>query len=381
MTVYKDGRSGAWYIDVRMKGHPRVRRKSPVQNKRGAEKYERKVREELLDGTFEKADEPVPTLGEWQEQFIALHSIPKGLRPNTIDDQRSAFKNHLIPVIGAKTKVDTIGSRQALAVRAAMFSKGLKPKTVKNALDVLSVAVKFYYLSRELPLPRLFENVTVKVPKVPKQFWRPSQYAQLVASASTPEQRVAILLMGDCGLRRGEVIALEWSHIHREPKPHIVVQRSCSGGHWGPTKGGRPRTVPMTTRLVQALDQLPRSIRAPWVLPRVPGGEQPHTSHSLSWLVAMVERNAGLGVEPPKRKDGKGKRSPWGQLHRLRHTYGTRLAAAGVSARNIQELMGHENLKTSAIYIHLIEGAQDSAVAELEAFDHAAAAATEAVAS
>lgn len=251
----------------------------------------------------------------------------------------------------------------------------------KNALDVLSVAVKFYYLSRELPLPRLFENVTVKVPKVPKQFWRPSQYAQLVASASTPEQRVAILLMGDCGLRRGEVIALEWSHIHREPKPHIVVQRSCSGGHWGPTKGGRPRTVPMTTRLVQALDQLPRSIRAPWVLPRVPGGEQPHTSHSLSWLVAMVERNAGLGVEPPKRKDGKGKRSPWGQLHRLRHTYGTRLAAAGVSARNIQELMGHEDLKTSAIYIHLIEGAQDSAVAELEAFDHAAAAATEAVAS
>ena len=43
MTVYKDGRSGAWYIDVRMKGQPRVRRKSPVQNRRGAEKYERLV--------------------------------------------------------------------------------------------------------------------------------------------------------------------------------------------------------------------------------------------------------------------------------------------------------------------------------------------------
>jgi site-specific recombinase XerC len=62
-----------------------------------------------------------------------------------------------------------------------------------------------------------------------------------------------------------------------------------------------------------------------------------------------------------------------------------------VSARNIQELMGHEDLKTSAIYIHLIEihlieihlieGAQDSAVAELEAFDHAATAAMEAAAS
>jgi hypothetical protein len=42
-------------------------------------------------------------------------------------------------------------------------------------------------------------------------------------------------------------------------------------------------------------------------------------------------------------------------------TYGTRLAAAGVSARNIPDL---------------IEGAQDSAVAELEAFDPVATAGT-----
>jgi site-specific recombinase XerD len=61
---------------------------------------------------------------------------------------------------------------------------------------------------------------------------------------------------------------------------------------------------------------------------------------------------------------------------RLRHTYGTRLAAAGVSARNIPELIGHEDLETSAIYIHLINGAQDSAVAELEAFDQVATAGT-----
>lgn len=45
-------------------------------------------------------------------------------------------------------------------------------------------------------------------------------------SPSSAREFAALLLMGDCGLRTGEVIALEWDHIRWQPKPQIVVQRS-----------------------------------------------------------------------------------------------------------------------------------------------------------
>ena len=39
--------------------------------------------------------------------------------------------------------------------------------------------------------------------------------------------------------------------------------------------------------------------------------------------------------------------------HRLRHTYGTELAAAGIDLLVLQELMGHTNPETTAAYVHL----------------------------
>jgi integrase len=37
-------------------------------------------------------------------------------------------------------------------------------------------------------------------------------------------------------------------------------------------------------------------------------------------------------------------------FHSLRHTFGTRMAAAGVPMRTLQEWMGHRNLATTEIY-------------------------------
>ena len=39
--------------------------------------------------------------------------------------------------------------------------------------------------------------------------------------------------------------------------------------------------------------------------------------------------------------------------HRLRHSYGTELAAAGIDLLVLRELMGHASPETTARYIHL----------------------------
>ena len=55
-----------------------------------------------------------------------------------------------------------------------------------------------------------------------------------------------------------------------------------------------------------------------------------------------------------------------GQIHRLRHTYCSRLAMAGVPAMAIKELAGHASLSTTQRYMHLSPSAKGLAVAALE---------------
>jgi site-specific recombinase XerD len=50
--------------------------------------------------------------------------------------------------------------------------------------------------------------------------------------------------------------------------------------------------------------------------------------------------------------------------HRLRHTYGTELAAAGIDLLVLRELMGHASPETTACYVHL---SSDTLAAEFAA--------------
>ncbi len=51
-------------------------------------------------------------------------------------------------------------------------------------------------------------------------------------------------------------------------------------------------------------------------------------------------------------------------LHGLRHTFGTRLAAAGVPLVKIQEWMGHENAETTQIYVDYQPSVHDAQLVE-----------------
>ena len=48
------------------------------------------------------------------------------------------------------------------------------------------------------------------------------------------------------------------------------------------------------------------------------------------------------------------------RFHDLRHTFGTRMAAAGVPMRTLQEWMGHRDFKTTLIYADYLPGAREA---------------------
>jgi integrase len=291
---------------------------------------------------------------------VREHSEAKGLRPSTIREQQSAFRRYLIPILGESTTIEQIRTPHFYQVRGELMGRGLAPSTVKNTLSVLRCATMFYYQRQGLEPPSI-KVPAVKVPKLPPKFWEPAEYRALVEAAREqgPAPLAIVLLMGDCGLRVGEVIALERAHLHWDGRARIVVQRSFTDGHFGPPKNGKPRTVPMSRRTTEAVRAVIKRVDTPFVLCREHDGAVTHLTRSaVSWVVCKAERAAGL---PGKHDDG--------QLHQLRHTYITRLAAAGVPARVIMELAGHASLTTTLRYMHAVDGAKEDAIDSLERFD------------
>jgi integrase len=52
------------------------------------------------------------------------------------------------------------------------------------------------------------------------------------------------------------------------------------------------------------------------------------------------------------------------RFHDLRHTFGTRMAAAGVPMRTLQEWLGHRDFKTTLIYADYAPSAHERAMVE-----------------
>ena len=54
-------------------------------------------------------------------------------------------------------------------------------------------------------------------------------------------------------------------------------------------------------------------------------------------------------------------------LHTLRHSYATHLLEHGVSLKLIQEYLGHANIQTTLIYVHLTSKSHNQAYKKIEA--------------
>ena len=191
----------------------------------------------------------------------------------------------------------------------------------------------------------------LKVPPPTFAFYDYEEYARFVEAAGELEERylVMALLGGDAGLRRGEIMGLEWSDCDLK-RGELTIERAQWRDEATAPKGNRFRRVPMTQRLRRAL-AAHRHLRGPRVLYRDDGrtvsAQVPH-----DWM-KEVQGRAGLKVNE-------------GSLHTRRHTFCSHLAMRGAPAKAIQELAGHADLSTTMRYMHLSPAVLNGAIKLLE---------------
>jgi integrase/recombinase XerC len=163
----------------------------------------------------------------------------------------------------------------------------------------------------------------VRAPRRLPESLEPSEVATFVADLSTARDRAIALLMLLGGLRAGEVRALRLAEVDQG-----LRQVRVTG------KGGRQRVVPVDAAFFTELAAYLRTERPP----RGPTAGGPMTEAGLRRIFRSHRASAG---------------TPRVRPHRLRHTYGTELAAAGIDLLVLRELMGHASPETTAGYVHL----------------------------
>src|SRR5579859_5584198 len=93
-----------------------------------------------------------------------------------------------------------------------------------------------------------------KVSNVVPEFYEFEDYERLVEAAGKIDTRtlVVVLLGGDAGLRRGEIVALRRTDVDLRRR-HLKVEVNDWKGIVDSPKGGRGRVIPMTEALFEAL--------------------------------------------------------------------------------------------------------------------------------
>ena len=168
------------------------------------------------------------------------------------------------------------------------------------------------------------------------------EHRLLAAAEDKPDLTAQILLALDAGLRWEEAAGVgvdcflgEYLVIRQ------VVERDSRSIRAYP-KGKRSRVVPMTERLMVALAPLRESARR---------------ERGTSALLFTSGEGRALDYWNWRRDHWRPARHEAGlkrgtRFHDLRHTYGSRLAAAAVPRHEIAELLGHADEATTARYIH-----------------------------
>jgi site-specific recombinase XerD len=222
-------------------------------------------------------------------------------------------------------------------------------KTVHHAsyskckMTAQSVAFFFrHVLKRPYDVPsKLYPKREYKLPS----YLTKEEVLKLIASCRSPKQRALVETFYSSGLRLDELRMLKLSDI--ESKNNRIFVRNG--------KGRKDRYTLLSKRVIETLRTYYRAQEEKPKLYLFEGQKpgSPMWASSIQNSVRMAYKNAGLSHKGHK-------------VHALRHSFATHLLDAGIDIHTIKELLGHCDIKTTMVYLHLQSSKRNLLVSPLD---------------
>jgi integrase len=294
-----------------------------------------------------------------------LKGVATSVRPRTATRYEEVLRLHIPETLGRVPLVKLV-PQHLRDLYADRLAAGLSPASVVKLHNILHAS-----LGQAARDGLVIRNVAALVnpPRIPKHemtTWTPVQALQFLAAAESDPLEALYILAVTCGIRQGELLALEWSDVdldHRSIAIRSTLSRTKTGLTIGETKSGKARQVCIGSRAVEAL----RQHRTRQIEERLRGGRLWDDQH-------LVFTN-GLGR--PLEATNLRRRSfapllvrsgvPKIRFHDLRHTAATLLLQQDVHPKIVSEMLGHSQIAiTLNLYSHVTPTMQRQAAETMD---------------
>ena len=206
-------------------------------------------------------------------------------------------------------------------------------------------AIKFYYEQVKGGKRQYYGGITrAKEYKSLPEVLSLNEVCRILSYLSNRKHRCMISLIYSTGLRRSELLNLT---------PKDIISERMLVRIMG--KGRKCRYSLLSEKLLKELREYFKEYRPQkWLFEgETPGG--PYSASALVKILKEAATHAGIKYRV--------------HVHMLRHSFATHLLEQGTDLRTIQELLGHNDIKTTSIYLHVTSTHKSSIPNLLDSLD------------
>ncbi|MFH0925825.1 MAG: site-specific integrase [bacterium] len=341
MSSYLDKRKKVWRYDFELEG--KRYSQSGFQTKKEAKEAEFKRREEVLNPKILSTKEDVKT-------------------PITFFELLTKRLDHVKDYQGRENyvKYRRFSRRWCQAFGASIFCADITKEMVKKYLSKKKMEVSAYTANKELTYLRAAFNWGIeedlissdptkgikRYPSVETSKYVPpiNDILAVISVADNNEVKDYLWTIFWAAARVNEINNLKWEDVDFERRQIILYTRKKKGGD------RKPRSIKMSNHLYDLMLQRyqNRDISIPWVY------FNPVTRKAFNYRSKIMKtlcKKAGVKHFT---------------YHNVRHCTASVMNSVWANRKDIQEILGHEKLSTTDIYIHSIARTQQEVIHAFE---------------
>ena len=252
----------------------------------------------------------------------------RNVSPNTVKNYLSSLKHF---VVWIDVRLEEVTRRKITAYVDHLLGKRLRPKTINCYLN--SICQFYHYLSEEEGLPMVNPVRKASIMKLPRSLPRHLKEEQLglfFKEVKGYRDQALFTLMLRCGLRVEEVAHLSLGHIDFKRRTLLIQD----------AKGAKDRMVYLSQDASRALAEYLRvrrpgpKVKRVFLVEKGPLTGQPLSIRGIQKRMEYYAHRAHLSIS----------------CHHLRHTMATQMLNADADLSTIQDLLGHNSIRTTQRY-------------------------------
>ena len=312
---------------------------------------------ELKQGTY--IEPKRITVADWLNTWLNDYKKME-LRPTTWESYKIQINTHITPAIG-ELNIQELHPNHLQKLYNEKLESGLSPRSVRYIHTVMHGALK-QAVKNQLLLRNVSEATTL--PRRNKSQARAltlQEQNDFLAAAEGDRLCPAFIVLMATGLRRGELLGLRWRNVDFDNNSLTIEENLVS------LKGAASYQLPKTDKSKARLPLIRPAIDALKAHRALMLAEGYHDKDKPVFCskagTPINPRNFNRKFTELRDSAGIGKDIT---VHSLRHTFATRLLEKGVSMREVQELLRHEEMSTTAdVYSHVSEELKRNAADKL----------------